>query len=351
MNYIMHKGDYIKKGGRMEVIDIAKGLGILFVVWSHAKGPFKDYMYQFHMPLFFLISGFLFNSKNTPAQFLSKKVKSLYIPFVFWNLCSLMITTGLGIQEFSDMHFFKKIFKILFTLDKDGKFMGATWFLGSLFLVSVIYKLIDYYMPLVQGKSIFLAVLFGCAAVTGFTIDLPYLLSRTLILSFYFAIGRAVREYKEVLCQYNSGIIVCFSAVLFAIIGHYNTINMAKNTYTYPFLFAIGALLASYVVVYFSGILQKRTVWIKKVLMVMGENSISIVIWQFVVFWIIEAIQFKLFEIPMGQIWENYPPYKTTNGWWIIYLIIGIVASMLIGEIIFAIKQGISRIMTGRGHR
>lgn len=60
---------------------------------------------------------------------------------------------------------------------------------------------------------------------------------------------------------------------------------MAKNTYTYPFLFAIGALLASYVVIYVSEILQKRTIWIKKALIVMGENSISIVIWQFVVFW------------------------------------------------------------------
>lgn len=350
MNYIIHKEDHMKKNGRMEVIDIAKGLGILFVVWSHAKGPFKDYMYQFHMPLFFLISGFLFNSKNTPAQFFVKKIKSLYIPFVFWNLCSLLITTGLHIQEYSDIHLLKKIFKILFTLDKDGKFMGATWFLGALFLVSVIYKMIDYYMPPVQGKSIFLVVLFGCVAVTGFSINFPYLLSRTLVLSLYFAIGRAVREYKEGLCQYNSGIIVCFSAILFAVIGHYNTINMANNTYTYPFLFAIGALLASYVVVYFSGILQKRTVWIKKALIVMGENSISIVIWQFVIFWIVEALQFKLFEIPMGQLFENYPPYKTTDGWWIVYLIFGIAASMLIGEIISAIKQGIRCIMTGKGH-
>ena len=104
MNYIPQAENCMKKGGRIETIDIAKGLGILFVVWSHAKGPFTPYMYQFHMPLFFLISGFLFNSRNTPAQFLGKKVRSLYIPFVFWNLCSLLITTALHIQEFSDIH-------------------------------------------------------------------------------------------------------------------------------------------------------------------------------------------------------------------------------------------------------
>ena len=53
MNYIMHKGDYIKKGGRMEVIDIAKGLGILFVVWSHAKGPLKTICINFICHYFF----------------------------------------------------------------------------------------------------------------------------------------------------------------------------------------------------------------------------------------------------------------------------------------------------------
>lgn len=344
MNYIPQAENCMKKGGRIETIDIAKGLGILFVVWSHAKGPFTPYMYQFHMPLFFLISGFLFNSRNTPAQFLGKKVRSLYIPFVFWNLCSLLITTALHIQEFSDIHLVKKILKIILTLDKDGKFMGATWFLGTLFVVSVVYKLMDYYMPSVKGKSIFLVILFGCVAATGFSINFPYLLSRTLILSFYFAIGRAAKEYKEVIYVYHSGILVCFSIILFAIIGHYNAINMAKNTYTYPFLFAIGALLASYVVIYVSEILQKRTIWIKKALIVMGENSISIVIWQFVVFWIIEAVQFKLFGIPFVQLFENYPPYKTTNGWWIVYLIVGAVASMLIGEIISAVKQGIGRV-------
>ena len=56
MNYIPQAENCMKKGGRIETIDIAKGLGILFVVWSHAKGPFTPYMYQFHMPLFFLIS-------------------------------------------------------------------------------------------------------------------------------------------------------------------------------------------------------------------------------------------------------------------------------------------------------
>lgn len=39
---------------RLDYMDIAKGIGIIAVVWAHSNGPLSDYMYQFHMPLFFL---------------------------------------------------------------------------------------------------------------------------------------------------------------------------------------------------------------------------------------------------------------------------------------------------------
>ena len=43
----------IKMKQRAGYLDIAKGIGILLVVWAHARGPFSTYIYQFHMPLFF----------------------------------------------------------------------------------------------------------------------------------------------------------------------------------------------------------------------------------------------------------------------------------------------------------
>ena len=166
-----------------------------------------------------------------------------------------------------------------------------------------------------------------------------------MILSFYFAIGRAAKEYKEVIYVYHSGILVCFSIILFAIIGHYNAINMAKNTYTYPFLFAIGALLASYVVIYVSEILQKRTIWIKKSIDCNGGKqyfNCNLAICCF--FGLLRQYNLSCLGFLSYNFFENYPPYKTTNGWWIVYLIVGAVASMLIGEIISAVKQGIGRV-------
>ena len=43
-------------------IDIVKGIGIISVVVGHIF--YTPYIYAFHMPLFFIIGGFLFSQKE-----------------------------------------------------------------------------------------------------------------------------------------------------------------------------------------------------------------------------------------------------------------------------------------------
>ena len=49
------------KRNRLHWIDCAKGLGCAFVVWGHvAPGTIlTEWIFSFHMPLFFMISGIL----------------------------------------------------------------------------------------------------------------------------------------------------------------------------------------------------------------------------------------------------------------------------------------------------
>lgn len=84
---------------RIEYLDVAKGVGIILVVWAHASGPFSNYINQFHMPLFFLISGFLYNSRLSVIEYVKNKVIHLYIPFVFWNLLGFIGTSVLTYIE------------------------------------------------------------------------------------------------------------------------------------------------------------------------------------------------------------------------------------------------------------
>ncbi|WP_282039773.1 acyltransferase family protein [Saccharicrinis aurantiacus] len=91
---------------RFDTLDIAKGLGIILVVYGHvARGinssgiefklfeKFDNAIYAFHMPLFFLISGFLFQksiSKPKKRIFLSKLDTILY-PYLIWSFLQICI--------------------------------------------------------------------------------------------------------------------------------------------------------------------------------------------------------------------------------------------------------------------
>lgn len=71
--------------GRIVEFDIAKGIGIILVVIGHQNIPHSvtNWIFSFHMPLFFILSGFFFSSKRKFYEIFKRRVKSLIIPYVF----------------------------------------------------------------------------------------------------------------------------------------------------------------------------------------------------------------------------------------------------------------------------
>lgn len=67
-------------------IDVLKGLAIILVVIGHSAvecglNYWSNWIYTFHMPLFFLISGFLFTPQSEKCYF-HKSFRRLIIPFI-----------------------------------------------------------------------------------------------------------------------------------------------------------------------------------------------------------------------------------------------------------------------------
>ena len=86
----------MKNNQRLHYIDIIKGIGIFLVVLGHVyRGNIiQNWIYSFHMPLFFIISGWLFGYKNIePKDFLEitkKKVMTLMLPYIEFYLLSFL---------------------------------------------------------------------------------------------------------------------------------------------------------------------------------------------------------------------------------------------------------------------
>ena len=75
--------EWVPGGGRLEWIDVARGLGIIAVVAGHVwtQGPLRDALYSFHMPLFFLLSGLL-SRAQPPGAFALRQLASQMRPYM-----------------------------------------------------------------------------------------------------------------------------------------------------------------------------------------------------------------------------------------------------------------------------
>ena len=80
------------KAERVHWIDIAKGIGIIFIIYAHmlAGNDFRHLFYSFHIPLFFFLSGAVYNHKKyvNLFTFLKKSAKGLLLPYLIFAFIS-----------------------------------------------------------------------------------------------------------------------------------------------------------------------------------------------------------------------------------------------------------------------
>lgn len=86
--------------GRITWIDNVKFFAICLVVWGHSSIPeeLKVWLYSFHMPLFFFLSGNTFNEikwKNNFKKFLVSRINGMIIPYL---LLSVVVVLWGGVK-------------------------------------------------------------------------------------------------------------------------------------------------------------------------------------------------------------------------------------------------------------
>ena len=76
----------IQVAERSSWIDYAKVIGIWLVVYGHTPGHyFVHWIFIFHMPLWFILSGYLYKPRNFQAE-LKRTIPVLVIPYVLYNI-------------------------------------------------------------------------------------------------------------------------------------------------------------------------------------------------------------------------------------------------------------------------
>ncbi|MGV0103518.1 Acyltransferase 3 [Nostoc sp. DSM 114160] len=156
---------------RIEWIDCWKGLAIITVVVGHIVNPVSKYIYWFHMPLFFFISGYLYREKTDYSAFFKKKTFHLLVPyFSFLFLFTLLQYLPLimdSLQQKKLLAIDKLIIPILIIIWKQlygganlVLWFGVFWFVTCLFFTQQLYNLL--YIKFGSNNWLMIKIILGC---------------------------------------------------------------------------------------------------------------------------------------------------------------------------------------------
>jgi acyltransferase len=150
-----------KQINRYYWLDIAKSIGIFLIVFGHLSiSKFTmDFLWTFHVPLFFFISGFLF--KPTAGDIFLNRLKSrLILPYIYIYLLNVLLVVLIAF-DFNFNSIIDRVLAMFWGSQGNPHFVnGALWFLPGLIIIELIYfflirKSIWFYLPLLS-LSIFL---------------------------------------------------------------------------------------------------------------------------------------------------------------------------------------------------
>lgn len=131
---------------RYDYLDIAKGLGILAVVWAHIMltGWSHRLIYAFHMPLFFFISGMLFRKDKyeSASNFLKHRFLRLFIPYIAYSVATWLVWVAFRMIRHDEVASYWMPLAQTFISQGSGAFMvhnSALWFIPCLFATEIMY--------------------------------------------------------------------------------------------------------------------------------------------------------------------------------------------------------------------
>lgn len=358
-------------------MDIFKGLAILSMVLAHCGFPFTQEIYLFHMAAFFMASGYFYNPKNSSTllstgKYIWKKILALYVPYVLFNGTLILLHNQLiswnlmtsdplfeeiggygavwGRQWPYSPEFTRDSLKMVVRFMKEPQLAGATWFLRSLFVVSVFHCVFMYlvqklHFPWLKKLAITLALIscaIGAAGIQNGTLSLIEPRAAYFAGWLAYMMGVFLRK-KESLLRYDLPSAL-FAGVLLFVLGKYGSVSLASG-YIQSVPFYLAASLLGWILL--RSLAELLAGPVSKILAFAGKHSLSIVFWHFISFKAVTLLRIFLRNRNMVLL-ASFPTMDGQSPYlWIAYTLAGMSIPLAIAWVYQKIKDIIVSILRG----
>ncbi len=362
---------------RNDTISIAKGIAIICVVLGHCGMPGSGMLYAFHMPLFFLTAGYFFNLKylSRKGEFIRRRFKGLYIPFVKWSFVFLLLNNvwfhcGVMNERYGNaagglLHPYtwrqgvQNAVSVLSNMSGYEVCMGgAFWFFRALLVASVAFLLLyawgDSRCParwkgkpckitvLTWGIAL-LALLLATLKVTlGFNITgLAQGGHRDLMGLFFFSLGFLYRYYEpkaglslfmekdasSLRWKVTGEMILCAFVVAAWVLWWRLPFGMPYKAASVLQVWGVipPAVCGSLLVYRLSGWIGRYETLLRRFLVYCGNNTLYVFVFHFLTFKLVNLLKIVYYGLPYDRM-GYYPVIHehTDDYFWIVYTVAGV---------------------------
>lgn len=346
-------------------VSIAKGICIILMVMAHAGSPLWTirFVYMFHMPFFFIISGYCFKEKYLchSRSFLIRRVKGLYLPYVKWSLCFLLMH-----NVFFHLHIYDSIYgyvdrvtfeqtpsvfysftdikslayRIIVSMSGHDQLLGGYWFLKQLFYGSIIgflalkLKLFDkvasYKTAIIGGGGILcLTIIMRYYEFVVPYIEIGWL---TFFSAFYYICGILFKRILGEMFMSKTNHIMVLTipviAVVAIVLPGYEMVDC--RVIDMP-LYILASICGFTLVMSLSLKIEMLNNFVTQFLCFCGNNTLPILTWHFLSFKLVSLFLVWKYSQPIERIAE-YPQMReySQHGWWMTYLIAGVAVPLIL---------------------
>lgn len=255
---------------RLEWLDIAKGMAIILMVLGHTSIPssISNFIWAFHMPLFFIASGFTTNwERYKVGYFAIHKAKTILLPFLIYSVILLLLSQASSERV------------LLSDFLKQGWISWALWFIPVLYCATILARLVF----LVCNKYMRIIIVLAYLAVAGifsyYKIQLPWSLSTVPIAIVFVFVGIVLRKKSQIqsLSQKRVIILATMTFVITTLISHYWRLDLCFNKILPLAPLLISAITGTIMIFAISNLIERNSYHLSILLKSIGRETFVIV--------------------------------------------------------------------------
>ena len=136
---------------RLKYLDYTKGFAILLMLLGHCmsdKNLLHNWIYSFHMPIFFVVCGCLTAMKYDGRQIgftdfqshLIRRLKQIGVPYIVFCLVLIAFYFSISLLSHSDYNILESLFSVVTLKGIDSLWFLPVYFLSEMLFVFVFLK-------------------------------------------------------------------------------------------------------------------------------------------------------------------------------------------------------------------